>query len=589
MTPNDPKLAAELCLEGFDTINATFQAYTYHAKKYFEMKNWQGGREEASRRLDLYDQVIDKIAERLKQSLGERAHQEETWTAAKREFAYLVQSRFDLDCAETFFNSITRKMLSTVGVNRETEFFYLDPPHKIIDHASPKETVYWSYHNIGGSRDVIRTILTEIPFSIGYENIDRDADRISQEIDLYLWPIIGYRKPYGIDVVKAGFYRNKGVYIVGRIVVDDRIIPMIIPLVNGDHGIYADAVLLHESQLYILFSFAFSYFHVDVGRYDILIEFLRSIIPNERLSALYTSLGFNRHGKTEFYRDLHQFIHISKEQFLAAPGLEGAVMIVFTMPNFDFVFKIIKDRPCFLRMKSETPKRITRGEIKYRYNFVSHRDRAGRMVDTQEFTNLRFRKKRFSPDLLREFEIAAMESVAVSDEYVVLQHLYVQRKVVPLPLYFQNEKNPEAIRHVLVDFGYFLKDLAASGVFPADLFNIWNYGVTHWGRVVLFDYDDVLPLEQIKFREKPTPRNDIEEFEPEENWIVASEEDFFIDEIDRFSGIPEPLKGVFKSVHGDLYTLQFWKNLKEKLNQGEIFDIIPYDRGIRFHENERMI
>jgi isocitrate dehydrogenase kinase/phosphatase len=245
---------------------------------------------------------------------------------------------------------------------------------------------------------------------------------------------------------------------------------------------------------------------------------------------------------------------------------------------------VIKDQPCFLRSPHETPKVVTNEQVRRQYDFVSHRDRAGRMVDTQEFENLRFRRKRFSSELLDEFCRAAGKTVSVTDEYVILGHVYVQRRVLPLPLYFKQEKDPEGVRRVLLDFGYFLKDVAASGVFPCDLFNTWNYGVTSWGRVVLFDYDDVLPIERITFREKPLPRVDFEEAGPEEEWIVASEEDFFMDEIDRYSGIPAPLKAVFRSVHGDLYTLRFWNRLTEEVRNGEVFDVIPYERSRRFRE-----
>jgi isocitrate dehydrogenase kinase/phosphatase len=264
-------------------------------------------------------------------------------------------------------------------------------------------------------------------------------------------------------------------------------------------------------------------------------------------------------------------------------------MIAFTLPNYGSVFKVIKDSPCFLRSSGATPKAITNEEVRRQYDFVSHRDRAGRLVDTQEFENLRFKTKRFSAELLGEFHQAAAVNVSITNEYVILRHVYVQRKVHPLPLYFAAERDPEGIRHVLLDFGYFLKDIASSGVFPCDLFNTWNYGVTPWGRVVLFDYDDVLPIERITFREKPLPRNEQEETSLEEDWIVATEEDFFMDEIDRYSGIPRPLKGVFKSVHGDLYTLRFWERLTDELRRGEVFDVIPYDRARRFRDRGRVM
>jgi isocitrate dehydrogenase kinase/phosphatase len=574
-------LAARLTLDGFDAFDAEFQAITRRAELRFEERDWVKGRQDASDRMDLYESTLDRVACQLREALDAEATNGQLWSAARQRFASLVKQRYDIDRAETFFNSVTRKLLKTVGINREVEFFFLHPRAALPDR---EEAVYRAYANVGDTARLVQAILNGFHFRVGYERIERDAALVAQELDLFMWPIIGGEMLYSVDVVQALFYRNKEAYIVGRIVVDAKSYPLVIPLVNGESGVYADTVLLHQTDVSILFSFAYSYFFVDVERYDALIAFLRSIIPTADLGELYTALGYNRHGKTEFYRELHRYVHVSKERFAIAPGKEGAVMIAFTLPNYGSVFKVIKDTPCFLRSAHDTPKVVTNEQVRRQYDFVSHRDRAGRMVDTQEFENLRFRTKRFSAALLAEFDQAAAKNVNITDEYVILRHAYVQRKVVPLPLYFHSEKNPEAIRHVLLDFGYFLKDIAASGVFPCDLFNIWNYGVTTWGRVVLFDYDDVLPIEQVTFREKPIPRNEFEETGLEEDWIVASGEDFFMDEIARYSGIPVPLKGVFNSVHGDLYTLRFWTELTEELSRGEVFDVVPYERGRRFSD-----
>ena len=583
-TNNEADLAARLTLDGFESFNAVFRTISRRAQQRFETKDWAGGLRDAAERLDSYEKSLDLVAARLDLTLGPLAREHSVWIAAKPRFARLVARRYDIDRAETFFNSVTRKMLRTIGINREVEFFYLHPKATASQRA---ETVYRTYTKAADTASLVKKILEEFPFGVGYENVERDAEFIAREIDLHVWPVAGPDRPYSIDIVNVIFYRNKEAYIVGRIVADARTIPLIIPLASGDAGVYAETVLLHESEASIAFSFAYSYFFVDVERYDELLTFLRSSIPHAELAELYTSLGYNRHAKTEFYRDLHRFVHVSKEEFVIAPGLEGAVMIVFTLPNFDFVFKVIKDRPCFLRSRHDTQKVITQEQVRSQYNFVSHRDRAGRMVDTQEFENLRFKKRRFSDALVAEFRQAAKRDVYMTDDYVIIRHVYVQKKVLPLPIYFRNEKNPEAIRHILVDFGYFLKDLAASGVFPCDLFNTWNYGVTQWGRVVLYDYDDVLPIERITFREKPLPRNESEETGPEEEWICATEQEFFMDEIERYSGIPGPLKGVFKAIHGDLYTLTFWNSLTEKLRNGEVFDVTPYDRSKRFRNTDR--
>jgi isocitrate dehydrogenase kinase/phosphatase len=572
-------IISKLVIDTFDYYNAEFIAITRRARHKFEEKDWQGSRRDATERLDLYEHIINRVADQIEQLLGGLAKNKSIWTTAKPKYERLITKYYDIDRAETFFNSVTRKILSTAGIDRNVEFFYLIPKAPVSECG---ETVFKTYMPIGETKFMIEKILKDFKFKFGYENAERDAAHVAQEVDLYLWPLLTHSDEFTIDVVRSIFYRNKEAYIVGRIRVGSLIIPFILPLVNGDNGVYVDTVLLLESEANVVFSFAYSYFHVEVERYDALIEFLRSILPQKEAAELYTSIGYNRHGKTEFYRSLHRFVHVSKEQFVIAPGLEGAVMMVFTMPNYDFVFKVIKDHPCFIRSNNDTPKAITKTEVMRRYDFVCHRDRAGRMIDTQEFENLKFKKKRFSGELLNEFNIAGKETVTIADDYVIIHHLYVQRKVTPLPIYFQTEKNPEAIRDIIIDFGYFLKDLAATGVFPTDLFNTWNYGITQCGRVVLYDYDDVVPLEKVNFRVKPHPRDEFEEMEPEENWIVALPDDFFMDEIDRYSGIPHQLKGIFKSAHKDIYTLRFWDDMQAKIRTGEIMDVVPYDRSKRF-------
>ncbi len=572
-------VAARVTLEGFELFNEEFRAITKRAETRFERSDWQGGQRDAVERLDLYERIVERVASQLNRSLRQWAQEHAVWAVARQRFAALVAGRYDIDRAETFFNSMTRKVLQTIGINREVEFFYLHPKSPDRREGDP---VHRTYTSDGNTVALLERVFEDVPSGIALENAGRDADLVAQEIDLYLWPLLGTDRRFSLDIVSSPFYRNKTAYLVGRILTGAHVIPVIMPLVRGETGVRVDTVLLHESEAVVLFSFAYAYFFVDVKRYDLLIDFLQSIMPHAALSELYSSLGYDRHGKTEFYRDLHRFVHVSREQFVIAPGLEGAVMIAFTLPNFPFVFKVIKNKPCFLRSPNETPKVITEDEVREQYAFVLHRDRSGRMVDTHEFENLRFKKKRFSAPLLNEFAQAATRNVIVTDDYVIIRRVYVQRKVVPFPLYLDSEKDPETVRRVLVDFGYFLKDIASSGVFPCDLFNTWNYGVTHWGRVVLYDYDDVLPIERVRFREKPVPTDVTLETMPEEDWISASGEEFFVDEIDRYSGIPSPLKGIFKTVHGDLFTLKFWSSLTDRLARGEIFDVIPYDRTKSF-------
>lgn len=575
---------AHLIVRVFDSYLSEFLVLTRRAKRRFEQRDWRGGRRDAVERLNLYEKVLSQISIQIEGLLGKSAYDRSIWISIKQIYSELISERFNEDIAETFFNSVTRKLLKTVGIDRDVEFFYLETKPQARNRAS---AIFKTYEQEEKTKDLMRKVMEDHKFGEEYENFDHDLELVASEVDLFLWPIIRNRKRYSMEILQPCFYRNKVAYIVGRIVIDSRVIPIIIPLYNDESGIYVDSVLLKEADANNIFGFAYSYFQVEVEIPNDLVVFLSSILPHKPLSDLYNSIGFYKHGKTVFYRDLHRFVHVSKEQFVIAPGEEGAVMIVFTLPNYNYVFKVIKDKPCFVRSGKITDKNIDKSQVKHRYEFVRNRDRVGRLVDTQEFENTRFKIKRYSEELLREFEVAAKDTVAVKDGYVIIDHLYLQRKVTPLPMYLLDEEDPSFIRQVVIDFGYFIKDLAATGLFPADLFHTWNYGVTEGNRVVSFDYDDVVPLESVNFKVKPEPRNEYEEIKLEEDWIMAEPNDFFMDEIDTFLGIPDPLKGIFSSVHRDLFTIEFWQNIKLKVHKGEIIDIIPYDRNKRFRRLTR--
>ena len=576
--------AARLITRVFDSYLSEFLIITRRARTRFEERDWRGGRRDALERLSLYEKVLSQTAVQIESLLGRASFDRSTWIALKPIYARMIASDRTADIAETFFNSITRKMVQTIGLDRGMEFFHLEHRPSEVQ-ISP--SLYRTYRLQQNTCDVIRAIMEDHTLHAPYEDLERDIGFVANELDLQLWPLVRDDGHYSVQVLKPCFFRNKVAYIVGRIMLPSAILPLIIPLYNDDSGIHIDSVLMDESDANNIFGFSYSYFHVEAEAPSELAAFLRSILPHKPVADLYNAIGFYKHGKTVFYRDLHRFVHVTKEQFVIAPGREGAVMSVFTLPNYSYVFKVIKDRPCFLRSGHLTDKTINKAEVRHRYRFVCHRDRVGRLVDTQEFENVKFRMKRYSDDLLREFEVAAKDLVTIQDGYVIIHHLYLQRRVIPLPLYFMQEKNPEAIRHVVLDFGYFIKDLAATGLFPADLFNTWNYGVSEGNRVVLFDYDDVIALEDARFRHKPGPRDEYEEMNPEEEWIVAEPTDFFLDEIDSFVGIPQPLRGIFNSVHSDLFTFEFWESIKNRVSGGEIIDIIPYDRDKRFRRVAR--
>ena len=167
----------------------------------------------------------------------------------------------------------------------------------------------------------------------------------------------------------------------------DSVVPFAVPMRHAQPGLLAlDAVLLTREQLLIIFSFAHSYFLVDMEVPSAYVQFLRSIMQGKPKAEIYTSVGLQKQGKNLFYRDLLHHLSHSSDQFIIAPGIKGLVMLVFTLPSFPYVFKMIKDY-------FPPPKDTTREKIQDKYLLVKRHDRLGRMADTLEYSTSRCRSR----------------------------------------------------------------------------------------------------------------------------------------------------------------------------------------------------
>ncbi|HYF65239.1 MAG TPA: bifunctional isocitrate dehydrogenase kinase/phosphatase, partial [Herpetosiphonaceae bacterium] len=383
----------------------------------------------------------------------------------------------------------------------------------------------------------------------------------------------GWKNRGGAEMVGAVFYRNKGAYLIGRIPGEGGVIPLALALLNGPGGIRVDAALLAEQEVSILFSFTRSYFHVDCDRPYDLVRFLQTIMPRKRITALYTSIGNHKHGKTEWYRDLLRHLRASDDRFEIARGERGMVMAVWTLPSYDVVFKVIKDH-------FDPPKSSTRQIVMDKYHLVFKHDRAGRLVDAQEYEHLKFERSRFEPALLAELERVAPSTVRVEDDHVIIRHVYVERRVTPLNLYIR-EADPAAVEAAVVDFGAAIKDLTASNIFPGDIL-LKNFGVTRHGRVVFYDYDELCLLTDCQFKALPEPTSYDEELAAEP-WFAVGEYDVFPEEFRYFMSFPQPYRDIFLRHHADIFELGFWRGMQDRMQAGEVVDILPYEERRRLH------
>ncbi len=560
---------ARILYDSFVEFHDRFLEVSDRAAGRFLQRDWVSHQDDAMERLDLHKNLVCTAVDacRLTQPEDE-AEARRSWINTRRRYVELIAPRIDLELAETFYNSVTRRLFGIIGLDPELEFLWLGPTALPADDGIGGE--YRAITIATTTTDAMRDVMTHCPLFEYFDDIGRDSARVARRIDEYLGPI--WDGVDSIEMLRPVFYRNKGAYLVGRVRWLNRVSPLIIPLVSTESGVLVDAVILTEWDASRLFGYTRSYFHVLSRCPAAVVGFVKSLLPVKPVAELYTSIGYSQHGKTNLFRALYRHMDHSNTRFERARGVRGMVMAVFTLPSFDVVFKIIKDR--FPPSKHTTP-----DEVKRRYKLVFDHDRVGRLVDAQEFENLSFQRDRFDPDLLDELRSDCVRLVTITDDEVILHHVYTERRLYPLDLYLR-EMSRDRARAAAIDYGNAVKDLAAANIFPGDLFPK-NFGVTRHGTVVFYDYDELTLLSEVNFRDVPASSNYDDDLY-DQPWFPVAPNDVFPEEFRTFLRSPSVIAEVIDTRHRDICTAAFWNGMKDQHEAGELPDFFPYPDEVRF-------
>jgi isocitrate dehydrogenase kinase/phosphatase len=556
---------AQLLVDAFTDYNAEFRAVTRRAPQRFEERDWRGSQKDAVERIELYEKFVTGSVELMRRRLGDEVHERAIWSSIKRRFDEIIDPLPDSEFPKTFFSSVTRKTFGTVGVDAAVEFFALDldPVGSVQSQVETK-----LYPNRGDIELLAEELLADFGFRTPYRDFERSVKMIADEVKALVNSGKERRAIESIEVIKEVFYQMTRAYLVGRINGRGWTMPFVVSLRNGDSGVVVDAIMLEEGTVSVLFSFTRSYFHVDLAHVGEVVKFLKTILPLKRVSELFTVLGRAKQGKTERYRELFGHLQQSDDDFVLAPGERGLVMICFTLPSFDVVFKLIRD-------KFPYQKNILREDVLNKYELVFKHDRAGRLVDAQEFKRIKFPRARFSADLLDELQREAARTVHFEGDDVIIDHVYIERRMTPLNLYLRTASREEAEKAV-IEYGQAIRDLAVTNIFPGDLL-LKNFGVTRHGRVIFYDYDELCLVTDCKFREIPQSQHDEDDMRADA-WFYVGESDVFPETFINFLGFDPHLKKVFLDAHAEVLTADWWRGIQERLREGELLEVLPYHR-----------
>jgi isocitrate dehydrogenase kinase/phosphatase len=565
---------AQSILEGFNRHYGAFREAGVRAKTLFEMGDWHGLQKLARDRIASYDNRVEECVHLLEDEYDAENIDDEVWQQIKLHYIGLLTNHLQPECAETFFNSVCCKILHRSYFNND--FIFVRPviSTEYLENEEPaaKPTYRAYYPGKDGFAATLERIVTNFQLEVPFEDLTRD---VACMIDMIHDTYGPFQEAFNLQVhvLSSLFFRNKAAYIIGRIINGELLMPFAVAIRHVRPGLLAlDTVLLKREQLQIIFSFSHSYFLVDMEVPSAYVDFLGTVMPGKPKAEIYTSLGLQKQGKNLFYRDLLKHLSHSSDPFIIAPGIKGLVMIVFTLPSFPYVFKVIKD-------SFPAPKDTTREKIQEKYLLVKRHDRLGRMADTLEYSSVALPLSRLDLALVRELEKEAPSMIEYEGDCIVIRHVYIERRMVPLNLFLQNGTEAD-IEHAIKEYGDAVKELMQANIFPGDML-YKNFGVTRHGRVVFYDYDEIEYLTDCNNRQVPQAQNDEDELSAEP-WYGVGPNDIFPETYGTFLLGDPTVRRYFMRHHADIFDPALWQRHKEQLLKGELPDFFPYDSSMRF-------
>ena len=562
---------------GFDRHYRLFREAAARAKTLFEQADWAALRSLARERIAMYDARVEEGVDSVLARFPEAETDESLWPAIKLAYIPLLHEHRQPELAETFFNSVACQILHRRYYRNEFIFWR---PAVATEHLEGEEPAYRSYYprkGANGLRTTLAAIVRDFALANPFENLHRDLRSVVRALRKHFPRPARARPSLQIQVLGSLFFRNKAAYIVGKAMNGNVELPFAVPILQNERKeLYLDTLLTEQDQLIVLFSFAHAYFFVDMEVPAGYVSFLRQLMPKKPRAETYMSVGLHKQGKTMFYRDLFYHLRHSSDNFVVAPGIKGMVMLVFTLPSFPYVFKVIRDY-------FAPPKDLDRATVQQKYLLVKYHDRVGRLADTLEYSLVALPLERFDPALLEELKSEAGSNIELEGDTIVLKHVYIERRMQPLNLYLAEaaQDGDEALfEGALIEYGNAIKELAGANIFPGDML-LKNFGVTRNNRVVFYDYDEIAYMTDCNFRAIPPPSSYEDEVSAEPYWSVGAN-DVFPEQFERFLVSDPHAREIFLARHADLSSPQFWLGKQQRIRAGLQEDVFPYPRSARF-------
>lgn len=565
---------AALILAIFDEFYARFCQYSQQAKRAFECKDPHAALNVSKERLGLWSRYIAEHGPRIRAAFPALSVESALWDSLDQLFVAMIVDCYEADIAFSFAHSVRRNINHTLW---KPVAYSFPPPSKLRVRSTA--TVHRHLPVRQRIDDELLCAVLQVPnFSVPFRNLKGDAQRIRQRVEQLLRDKGEADAPVALEIVEAGFFRDRRAFIVGRwVFADHHVLPLVVALLNGADGIYADAVVDRSADIHDLFSSTLANLHVTTALYYQTCVFLFSLMPRRPLGEHYSTIGYNHVGKVAMLNEITAQLRDANE-FQRSPGVPGTVALGFTFESCAYHLKVIRNQPTQAYKWGAFPGVAA---VTEKYRVVHEINRGGSMLDNAMYFNLRLDRDMFDAALLDEISREASNSVQVIDDGVYLRSLIVQLKIIPLPLYLESASETET-RAVIARLGRCIRNNAATNIFNKDL-DSRNYGVGRYGRVYLFDYDAVEKLTDVKIRTNL-------DLEPGEegppSWVFEDGIVFLPEEFEHGMQFKNDFaRRCFRQENADLLTVRFWLDMQQKLQRGEVPPLRMYPDSVKLEDD----
>ena len=179
---------AKAMMDGFNRHYRLFRSESARAKQRFETADWHGQQRAQRERIEFYDLRVKECTRRLEKEFAAGGLPMTVWQQVKLHYIGLLVNHFQPELAETFFNSVTTKILHRTHFHNDFIFVRPAVSTEYIENDDPAaRPTYRAYYPARSPAPqtllaTLQRIVEDFGLQCAFEDLPRDLAAVQQAI-----------------------------------------------------------------------------------------------------------------------------------------------------------------------------------------------------------------------------------------------------------------------------------------------------------------------------------------------------------------------------------------------------------------------